>query len=127
MLGLVIVLLGATGCQSVESLIDPPVYVDLEIHNRTLDNLVYENSDGRRAEVPGCGSVRAEGFSLDTVNVRAPGGYVRAFGAADPAFAGREMHLVELPSAAASGIPVLGPAPANLPPCDGHAQAQPGT
>ena len=109
----------------MESLTSPAVYVDLEIHNRTLDNLVYENADGQRVEVPACESVRVEGFGLDTVNVRAPGGYVRAFGADDPAFAGREMHLVEVPSAAASGIPELGPAPADLPPCDGHAEAQP--
>lgn len=126
MLGLVLIV-GLAGCELVESLMEPAVFVDLEIHNRTLDNLVYENADGQRVEVPACESLLADGFSLDTVNVRAPEGYVRSFGAADPAFAGREMHLVEVPSAAASGIPVLGPAPADLPPCEDHAEAQPGT
>ena len=116
-----------TGCAALESALEPAVYVNLDIHNRTLDPLVFENADGQRVEVPACYSVRVEGFSLDTVNVRAPDGYVRAFGAADGAFAGQEMHLIELASAAASGIPVLGPAPANLPPCEDHAEAQPGT
>jgi len=63
---------------------------------------------------------------VNTVSVRAPGGYVRSFGMNDPGEAGQEFHLVEVGSAIASGIPERGPAPA-LPPCEDNAQAQPGT
>jgi hypothetical protein len=117
-----------TGCEVIDRFADPPVYVDLEIHNRTLDALTFENAEGQRVEVPGCESVIADGFGVDSVIVRAPGGYVRSFGAGgDPSLSGERMHLVEVASAQDSGIPLPGPAPEHLPPCEGHAEAQPGT
>jgi hypothetical protein len=117
-----------TGCQLIDRFADPPVYVDLEIHNRTVDALTFENAEGQRVEVPACESVTVESFAVDAVTVRAPGGYVRGFGAGgDPSLSGERMHLIEVPSAQDSGIPIPGPAPEALPPCEGHAEAQPGT
>ena len=94
-----LVVLASTGCSAIESLTDPPVHIDLEIHNRTLDDLVFENDAGQRVEVTACESLRVEAFSVDAVQVRAEGGNVRGFGAGAPENAGREMHLIEVASA----------------------------
>ena len=66
-------------------------------------------------------------FRIDEVRVRAADGYVRAFGVNAPEFAGAATFLVEVASAADSGLPVRGEPPVALPPCEGMPQVQPGT
>jgi hypothetical protein len=103
-----------------------PVVADLEVFNRTVEDLLYIAADGEVLEVPACGNASDPTFRIDVVTVRAEGGYVRTFGAADQAFAGRRLFVVEVARAADSGLPNPGPPPDPLPPCEGHPQAQRG-
>ena len=117
-----------SGCGFLEGLTGRQglVVADLEVFNRTVEDLQYEGADGEILEVPACGSASDSTFRIDAVNVRAAGGYVRGFGGGSD-FAGRSVFVVEVASAADSGIPEFAPAPDRLPPCEGHPQAQPGT
>jgi hypothetical protein len=118
-----------SGCSVAGELFDadtPAVVAALDVHNRTLDDLVYVAADGERLDVPPCGSASDSTFRIEAVTVRTAAGYVRGFGAADAALAGQRVHVIEVASAADSGIPTLGPAPEPLPPCAGHPEAQPG-
>ena len=76
-----------SGCGFVEELTGsdvPPVVAELEVLNRTVEDLQYEAADGEILEVPACGSATDSTFRIDMVRVRAAGGYVRAFGGGDP-------------------------------------------
>lgn len=126
-LGIAVIL---SGCGFVEMLTGggvPPVVAELEVFNRTVEDLEYEAADGEILEVPACGTAVDSTFRIDTVRVRAAGGYVRGFGGGDPALAGKHVVVVEVSSAADSGIPEPAPAPDPLPPCEGRPEAQPGT
>jgi hypothetical protein len=97
------------------------------VHNRTLDDLLYIAADGEELVIPACQSASDPTFRIDRVTVRAVAGFVRTFGAPAPELAGKQVHVIEVASAMNSGLPTLGAAPARLPPCEGHAEAQPGT
>ena len=103
----------------------PPVVAELEVFNRTEADIFLVAADGERLDVPACGRALDETFRVEAVRVRSQVGYIRGFGAGDPAFAGRRLTLVEVASAADSGIPSVGAPPEPLPPCVGLPEAQP--
>jgi hypothetical protein len=105
----------------------PPVVAELEVFNRTVEDLLYVAADGEVLEVPACGSASDPTFRVDAVRVRAAGGYVRAFGGDFTNNGPRRLVLVEVARAADSGIPEPVPPPDPLPPCEGHPEAQPRT
>ena len=118
------------GCGLIEELGGgdiPPVVADVEVFNRTVEDLLYVAADGEVLEVPACGSASDQTFRVDAVTVRAARGFVRAFGGDFSHAGGRRLVVVEVARAADSGIPEPVPAPDPLPPCDGHPEAQPGT
>jgi hypothetical protein len=105
----------------------PPVVAELEVFNRTVEDLLYVAADGEVLEVPACGSASDPTFRVDVVRVRAAGGYVRTFGGDFTNNGPRRLVLVEVARAADSGLPEPVPPPDPLPPCEGHPEAQPGT
>jgi hypothetical protein len=110
-----------SGCGGV-----PPVVAELEVFNRTVEDLLYVAADGEVLEVPACGSASDPTFRVDLVTVRAVGGYVRAFGGDFSNIGPRPLVLVEVARAADSGLPEPAPPPDPLPPCEGHPEAQRG-
>jgi hypothetical protein len=118
---------GASGCGLVGGGGLPPVVADLEVFNRTVEDLLYVAADGESLEVPACGSASDPTFRVDTVSVRAAGGYVRAFGGDFSHVGDRRLVVVEVARAADSGFPEPVPPPDPLPPCEGHPEAQPGS
>jgi len=116
------------GCSLVGDLpneTNPPVVVELEVFNRTEGDIFLVAADGERLDVPACGRALDETFRIDAVRMHSQLGYIRGFGVGDEAFAGRPLFLVELASAAESGIPTVGAPPEPLPPCVGLPEAQP--
>ena len=104
----------------------PPVVAELEVFNRTVEDLLYVAADGEVLEVPACGRASDPTFRVDAVRVRAAGGYVRGFGGDFANIGPQRLVLVEVAHAADSGTPEPVPPPDPLPPCEGHPEAQPG-
>ena len=97
-----------------------PIFIRLEVWNRTLEPMFLVDADGRRLDVPACEHSVATTFRVNDVRVRTEEGYFLGFGGgtgetqylvlvADPA----EMSREEFP-------------PVAVPPCEGFPMDQPG-
>jgi hypothetical protein len=122
-----VVLVVLCGCGVLEQYIGPrTVVAELEVFNRTEADIFYVAGDGERLDVPACGSASDPTFRIDEVRVRTEDGYIRSFGSAGSELAGQHVFVVEVARARDSGVPDLGRAPVQLPPCRGLPEVQVG-
>ena len=78
-----LVLLTSAACSLVPAELRPRFHgsdVPLTVWNRTVAPLFLVDADGRRVEVPACGTASAAAFDLDRVELRHERGYIRTFG-----------------------------------------------
>ncbi len=117
-----------SGCALIDQLSDDtsPIVADIEVFNRTTSDIFYIAADGKRLDVPACGSASDPTFRIDAVRVRTEEGYIRGFGYGRPELAERRLFVVEVARARDSGIPQPGPPPEPLPPCDEPPEVQAG-
>ena len=118
-------LLSACGLADHLPLIGSAVVADLEVFNRTQIDIFLIDADGKRLDVPACGSARDRFFRIDNVRVRTESGYIRGFGGGDHVLEGQRVFVIEVPTTWDSTVPTLG-SPDRLPPCDGLPQVQVG-
>jgi hypothetical protein len=108
-------------CLSACGLIgDPPIYVQVEVWNRTLDPIWLIDQDGERLDVPACGNAFAPRFRVNLYAIwfdkgryvqRQEGGGARPPNERIAVLSPRMSPILDLPAS--------GPLP-ELPPCEGH-------
>ena len=104
----------------------PPTIVRFEVWNRTELPVFFLDEDGRRLDVPACGTAVADAFRMDSVRVGAADGYIFGFGSShfeplDP----KPQYLV-LVARSGESFPQLDPPTGPLPPCRGLPEVQVG-